>query len=128
MCFELSLRKLQNRKPQAQIFLNEAQLLDKSPSHMSVIIIILNTEWFNLYPILLFSMVRGSKLYPTSLLSPLMMGLDRVVSLPNSIVSAERFKTKPNSVVNCFFCIFYQVNDLFLHQSYLKSPLPVKLT
>ena len=27
-----------------------------------------------------------------------------------------------------FFCIFYQVNNLFLHQSYLKSPLPVKLT
>ena len=26
----------------------------------------------------------------------------------------------------CF--IFYQVNNLFLHQSYLKSPLPVKLT
>ena len=26
------------------------------------------------------------------------------------------------------FCIFYQVNNLFLHQSYLKSPLPVKLT
>ena len=27
-----------------------------------------------------------------------------------------------------FFCIFYQINNLFLHQSYLKSPLPVKLT
>ena len=27
-----------------------------------------------------------------------------------------------------FFCIFYQVNNLVLHQSYLKSPLPVKLT
>ena len=27
-----------------------------------------------------------------------------------------------------FFCIFYQVNNLFLHQSYLKSPLPVKVT
>ena len=27
-----------------------------------------------------------------------------------------------------FFCIFYQVNDLFLHQVHLKSPLPVKLT
>ena len=26
------------------------------------------------------------------------------------------------------FCIFYQVNNLFLHQSYLKSQLPVKLT
>ena len=26
-----------------------------------------------------------------------------------------------------FFCIFYHVNNLFLHQSYLKSPLPVKL-
>ena len=26
------------------------------------------------------------------------------------------------------FCIFYQVNNLFLHQSYLKSSLPVKLT
>ena len=27
------------------------------------------------------------------------------------------------------FFIFYQVNNLFLHQSYLKSPLPaVKLT
>ena len=26
------------------------------------------------------------------------------------------------------FCIFYLVNNLFLHQSYLKSPLPVKLT
>ena len=26
------------------------------------------------------------------------------------------------------FCIFYKVNNLFLHQSYLKSPLPVKLT
>ena len=25
-------------------------------------------------------------------------------------------------------CTFYQVNNLFLHQSYLKSPLPVKLT
>ena len=25
-----------------------------------------------------------------------------------------------------FFSIFYQVNILFLHQSYLKSPLPVK--
>ena len=24
--------------------------------------------------------------------------------------------------------MFYQVNNLFLHQSYLKSPLPVKLT
>ena len=24
-----------------------------------------------------------------------------------------------------FFCIFYQVNNLFMHQSYLKSPLPV---
>ena len=27
-----------------------------------------------------------------------------------------------------FFCIFYQVSNLFLHQSNLKSPLPVKLT
>ena len=27
-----------------------------------------------------------------------------------------------------FFCIFYQVNNLFLYQSDLKSPLPVKLT
>ena len=27
-----------------------------------------------------------------------------------------------------FYCIFYQVNNLFLHQSYLKSPLPAKLT
>ena len=27
-----------------------------------------------------------------------------------------------------FFCTFYHVNNLFLHQSYLKSPLPVKLT
>ena len=27
-----------------------------------------------------------------------------------------------------FFCIFCKVNNLFLHQSYLKSPLPVKLT
>ena len=27
-----------------------------------------------------------------------------------------------------FFCIFYQINNLFLHQSYLKSPHPVKLT
>ena len=27
-----------------------------------------------------------------------------------------------------FFCTFFQVNNLFLHQSYLKSPLPVKLT
>ena len=26
-----------------------------------------------------------------------------------------------------FFCTFYKVNNLFLHQSYLKSPLPVKL-
>ena len=26
------------------------------------------------------------------------------------------------------FLYFYQVNNLFLHQSYLKSPLPVKLT
>ena len=26
------------------------------------------------------------------------------------------------------FCIFYQVKCLFLHQSYLKGPLPVKLT
>ena len=27
-----------------------------------------------------------------------------------------------------FFCIFSKVNNLFLHQSHLKSPLPVKLT
>ena len=27
-----------------------------------------------------------------------------------------------------FFFIFYKVNNLFLHQSYLKSPLPIKLT
>ena len=27
-----------------------------------------------------------------------------------------------------FVCIFYQVNNLFLHRSYLKSPLPGKLT
>ena len=27
-----------------------------------------------------------------------------------------------------FFCIFHKVTNLFLHQSYLKSPLPVKLT
>ena len=27
-----------------------------------------------------------------------------------------------------FYCIFHQINNLFLHQSYLKSPLPVKLT
>ena len=26
------------------------------------------------------------------------------------------------------FGIFYKANNLFLHQSYLKSPLPVKLT
>ena len=26
------------------------------------------------------------------------------------------------------FCIFYKVINLFLHQSYLKSPLPVKIT
>ena len=31
-------------------------------------------------------------------------------------------------IKNDFFCIFYQVNNLFLHQSYLESPLPVKLT
>ena len=27
-----------------------------------------------------------------------------------------------------FSCIFFQMNNLFLHQSYLKSPLTVKLT
>ena len=27
-----------------------------------------------------------------------------------------------------FYCIFHQINNLFLHQSNLKSPLPVKLT
>ena len=27
-----------------------------------------------------------------------------------------------------FFCTFYKVHNLFLHQSYLKSSLPVKLT
>ena len=27
-----------------------------------------------------------------------------------------------------FFCIFFQVYNLLLHQSYLKSPLPAKLT
>ena len=27
-----------------------------------------------------------------------------------------------------FFCILYKVDNLFLHQSYLKMPLPVKLT
>ena len=27
-----------------------------------------------------------------------------------------------------FYCTFYKVNNRFLHQSYLKSPLPVKLT
>ena len=26
------------------------------------------------------------------------------------------------------YCIFYQVDNLFLHQSYIKSLLPVKLT
>ena len=31
-------------------------------------------------------------------------------------------------IKNDFFCIFYKVNNLFLHQSYLKIPLPVKLT
>ena len=31
-------------------------------------------------------------------------------------------------IKNYFFCIFYKVNNLFLHQSYLKSPVPVKLT
>ena len=29
---------------------------------------------------------------------------------------------------NVFYCIFYKVNNLFLHQSYLKSVLQVKLT
>ena len=29
---------------------------------------------------------------------------------------------------NDFFCIFYQVNNLFLHHRYLKSPLTVKST
>ena len=27
-----------------------------------------------------------------------------------------------------YFCIFYEDNNLFLHQSYLKSPLPAKYT
>ena len=31
-------------------------------------------------------------------------------------------------IKNDFIYIFYQVNNLFLHQFYLKSPLPVKLT
>ena len=29
---------------------------------------------------------------------------------------------------NDFYCTFYHINNLFLHQSYLKNPLPVKLT
>ena len=29
---------------------------------------------------------------------------------------------------NEFFAFFFQVNHIFLHQSNLKSPLPVKLT
>ena len=33
-----------------------------------------------------------------------------------------------STIKNYFFAFFYVVNDLFLHQSYLKSPLPVKLT
>ena len=33
------------------------------------------------------------------------------------------------SIIKNDFCyIFYKVNNIFLHQSYLKSPLPVKLT
>ena len=32
------------------------------------------------------------------------------------------------SRIKMIFCIFDQVNNLFLHQSYLKSPLPVILT
>ena len=31
-------------------------------------------------------------------------------------------------IKNNFLGIFYQVNNLLLHQSYLKNPLPVKLT
>ena len=31
-------------------------------------------------------------------------------------------------IKNDFFAFFYEVNNLFLHLSYLKSPLPVKLT
>ena len=31
-------------------------------------------------------------------------------------------------LTNDFFGIFYKVNNLFLHQSYLKSPLPAELT
>ena len=29
--------------------------------------------------------------------------------------------------LKCFFCIFYKVDNLFMHQSYSKSPLSVKL-
>ena len=30
------------------------------------------------------------------------------------------------SIIKILFSISYQVNNIFLHQSYLKSPLPVK--
>ena len=31
------------------------------------------------------------------------------------------------SIIKMIYLHFYKVNNLFLHQSYLKSPLPVKL-
>ena len=31
-------------------------------------------------------------------------------------------------IKNDFFALFYKVNNRFLHQSYLKSPIPFKLT
>ena len=40
-----------------------------------------------------------------------------------TIGSFEFFQKK-----KLFFCISFEINNLFLHQSYLKSQLPVKLT
>ena len=56
-----------------------------------------------------------------------------IISMLNHIV--VKFKSWALSVFFNFsnnkkwcVCIFYQLNNLFLHQSYLKCPLPVKLT
>ena len=54
----------------------------------------------------------------------------KLPQVPSSDVRAGHFRYffTFSIIKNDFFCTFYKVNNLFLHQSYLKSSLPVKLT
>ena len=115
--FQINLQTSTSKLPSACSSWYKLTLPTRSSLYLLIMVSVCVQSW-TLAGIYCFSIIK--KLFFASSIKWMVVGHFQSWALP---VFFYFFNNK-----KWFCCTFYQVNNLFLHQSYLKSPLQVKLT